>query len=192
MQKTANFKLQTSIRDVDYTHSRELDRNLFERLSSLDFIKKNENIIITGPTGSGKSYLAQALGVHACHMLHSTMYYSTTRLMDEVDLAKLQGNYLEFLKKIQKVQLIILDDFGLTQINLTQRQALLDIIEHKYDKASMIITSQIPVKEWHSLIGEDTIADAIMDRIVYSSHRINLKGESMRKKRDVNKKITKK
>ena len=101
--------------------------------------------------------------------------------MDEVKLSKLQGNYLAFLKKIQNTELLILDDFALTAIDQLQRQALLDIVEHKYDSASIIFTSQIPVKEWHALIGEDTIADAILDRIVYSSHRIELGGESMRK-----------
>lgn len=179
----AHFKLQASIRDIDYSHSRNLDQNLFERLTSLDFIKRHENIIVTGPTGSGKSYLAQSLGMHACHMLHKTLYFNTARLMDEIKLSKLQGNYLAFLKKLQNSELLILDDFGLTAIDQLQRQALLDIVEHKYDNASIIFTSQIPVKEWHGLIGEDTIADAILDRIVYSSHRIELNGESMRKKK---------
>ncbi len=179
----AKFKRQSSIRDIDYSHPRNLDRNLFERLVSFDFIKHNENIIITGPTGSGKSYLSQALGVHACHMLFKTLYFNTARLMDEIKLSKLQGNYLSLLKKLQTAQLLILDDFGLTAIDQLQRQALLDIVEHKYDSASIIFTSQIPVKDWHGLIGEDTIADAILDRIVYSSHRIELNGESMRKKK---------
>lgn len=179
----AKFKHQSSIRDIDYSHPRNLDRNLFERLVSFDFIKKNENIIITGPTGSGKSYLAQALGVHACLMLFKTLYFNTARLMDEIKLSKLQGNYLSLLKKLQNAQLLILDDFGLTAIDQLQRQALLDIVEHKYDSASIIFTSQIPVKDWHGLIGDDTIADAILDRIVYSSHRIELNGESMRKKK---------
>jgi DNA replication protein DnaC len=179
----ANFKHLASIRDIDHSHARNLDQNLFERLTSLDFIKKNENIIITGPTGCGKSYLAQALDMHACHMLHKTLYFNTARLMDEIKLSKLQGNYLSLLKNIQSSQLLILDDFGLTAIDQLQRQALLDIVEHKYDSSSIIFTSQIPVKEWHGLIGEDTIADAILDRIVYSSHRIELNGESMRKKK---------
>ena len=177
----ARFKAQASVTDIDYSHPRNLDRNLFDRLTSLDFIRRNENIIITGPTGSGKSYLAQALGMQACRMLYKTFYFNMARLMDEISLAKLQGTYLAFLKKLQNAQLLIFDDFGLTPIDQAQRTALLDIVEHKYDKASIIFTSQIPVKNWHELIGENTIADAILDRIVYSSHRIELNGESMRK-----------
>jgi DNA replication protein DnaC len=177
----ANFKQQSSLRDVDYSHPRNLDRNLFERLASLDFIKRNENVIFTGPTGCGKSHLAQALGMHACNMIYKTLYFNMARLMDQIKLSKLQGEYLPFLKKIQNAQLLILDDFGLTALDQMQRQALLDIVEHKYDSASIIFTSQVPVKDWHGLIGEDTIADAILDRIVYSSHRIELDGESMRK-----------
>lgn len=180
---SAGFKHQASIRDIDYTHPRNLDRNLFERLASLEFIKRKENIIITGPTGSGKSYLAQALGVYACQMLHKTLYFNMARLMDQIKLSKVQGDYLKLLTKIQKATLVILDDFGLSAIDQSQRQALLDIVEHKYDAASIIITSQIPVKNWHGLIGEETIADAILDRIVYSSHRIELDGDSMRKKK---------
>lgn len=179
--KKAKFKCQASIRDINYTHPRNLDRNLFERLCELDFIKKSENIIITGPTGSGKSYLAQALGIYACQMTNKTLYFNTARLMDEIKLTKLQGNYLSFIKNLQNASLLILDDFGLTPLDQEQRKALLDIVEFKYDHSSMIFTSQIPVKDWHGLIGEDTIADAILDRIVYSSHRIELRGETMRK-----------
>ncbi len=181
LEAKAKFKIQASIRDVDYTHPRELDRNLFERLATLDFIKKSENIVITGPTGIGKSWLAQALGMHACHTLYKTLYFNTARLMDEIKLTRLQGNYVSFLKKIQNTQLLILDDFGLSPFDREQRQALLDIVEHKYDQASIIFTSQIPVEDWHGLIGESTIANAILDRIVYSSHRIELDGDTMRK-----------
>lgn len=177
----AKFKHQASIRDINYTHPRDLDKNTFERLASLEFINRSENIIITGPTGCGKSYLGQALGRYACHMLYKTLYFNTARLMEQIKLTTLQGNYLTFLKGLQNSKLLILDDFGLTAIDQQQRQALLDIVEHKYDTASIIFTSQIPVAEWHGLIGEDTIADAILDRIVYSSHRIELTGDSMRK-----------
>ena len=179
--KKAKFKYQASIRDINYTHPRNLDRNLFERLCELEFIKKSENIIITGPTGSGKSYLAQAIGTYACQMTNKTLYFNTARLMDEIKLTKLQGNYLSFIKNLQNASLLILDDFGLTPLDQEQRKALLDIVEFKYDHSSMVFTSQIPVKDWHGLIGEDTIADAILDRIVYSSHRIELNGETMRK-----------
>lgn len=181
LKAKAKFKIQASIRDVDYTHARELDRNLFERLATLDFIKRSENVIITGPTGIGKSWLAQALGMHACHMLYKTLYFNTARLMDEIKLTRLQGNYVSFLKKLQNTQLLILDDFGLSPFDREQRQALLDIVEHKYDQDSIIFTSQIPVQDWHGLIGESTIANAILDRIVYSSHRIELDGDTMRK-----------
>lgn len=181
LKAKAKFKIQASIRDVDYTHPRELDRNLFERLATLDFIKKSENIVITGPTGIGKSWLAQALGMHACHTLYKTLYFNTARFMDEIKLTRLQGNYVSFLKKIQNTQLLILDDFGLSPFDREQRQALLDIVEHKYDQSSIIFTSQIPVGDWHGLIGESTIANAILDRIVYSSHRIELNGDTMRK-----------
>ena len=181
LKAKAKFKIQASIRDVDYSHPRELDRNLFERLATLEFIKKSENIIITGPTGIGKSWLAQALGMHACHMLYKTLYFNSARLMDEIKLTKLQGNYVSFLKKIQNTQLLILDDFGLSPLDQEQRQALLDIVEHKYDQSSIIFTSQIPVQNWHGLIGESTIANAILDRIVYSSHRMELDGDTMRK-----------
>jgi DNA replication protein DnaC len=181
LKAKAKFKIQASIRDVDYTHPRKLDRNLFERLATLDFIKKCENIIITGPTGIGKSWLAQALGMHACHMLYKTVYFNTARLMDEIKLTRLQGNYVSFLKKIQNAQLLIMDDFGLSPFDREQRQALLDIVEHKYDQASIIFTSQIPVQDWHGLIGESTIANAILDRIAFSSHRIELDGDTMRK-----------
>ena len=177
----AKFKIHPSVADIDYTHPRNLDHNLFDRLASLNFIKRDENIIITGPAGCGKSYLAQALGMQACRMMYKTFYFNMARLMDEISLAKLQGTYLALLKKLQNAQLLIIDDFGLTAIDPVQRNALLDIVEHKYDNASIIFTSQIPVKNWHELIGENTIADAILDRIAYSSHRIELNGESMRK-----------
>lgn len=177
----AGFKLQASPTDIDYTANRGVDKNYFERLLSLEFIKKNQNIILTGATGVGKSYLAQAIGHQACVMLYKTFYYKTSKLMEALKLAKVNGTYLKTLKKLQKVPLLILDDFGLHPFDNTGREALMDLIEDRDHKASTIIASQIPVSGWHELIGEGTIADAILDRIVNSSHRIELSGESMRK-----------
>lgn len=178
---SAGFRYPASIQDIDYTANRSLDRNTFERLTLLDFIKRGENVIFTGATGTGKSYLAQALGHHACSMQYKTLYFNFARLTDQVRLSKLEGNYMKLLTKIEKADLLIIDDFGLTAFDEHARNALMDIVEAKYDKSSIIIAAQIPVKCWHETIGEGTIADAILDRMVHASHRIELTGESMRK-----------
>jgi DNA replication protein DnaC len=178
----ASFKLQASLRDIDYTAHRGLEKNYFERLLTLDFISHHQNIIITGPTGVGKSYLAQAIGHHACTMLYKTLYYNTSRLMELLKTARLDGSYLQLIKRLKRSSLLILDDFGLAPFDSQSRQALMDLIEDRHDHNSTIITSQIPVSGWHELIGEGTIADAILDRIVNSSHRLNLDGQSLRKK----------
>ncbi len=179
--KNARFRYPATVQDIDYSANRQLDKNTYQRLALLDFVKNRENIIITGATGTGKSYLAQALGNQACLMLFKTLYYNTARLMDHLKLARLEGNYTKLLTKIEKTDLLILDDFGLAAFDNQSRQALMDIIESKYDRSSIIIGSQIPISGWHEIIGEGTIADAILDRIVHSSHRIELKGESLRK-----------
>ncbi len=179
--KNARFRFAATVKDIDYTANRQLDKNTFQRLALLDFIRGKENIIITGATGTGKSYLAQALGHQACMMMFKTLYYNTARLMEHLKLARLEGNYTKTILAIEKANLLILDDFGLVSFDNQARQALMDIVESKYNRTSIIISSQIPVSGWHDLIGEGTIADAILDRIVYSSHRIQLKGESLRK-----------
>ena len=139
-------------------------------------------ILITGPTGTGKSWLGQAIGRQACLMLFKTRYFVTARFFDEAKLAKLDGSWPKLLKTLHKTDLLILDDFGLHPMDPADRQLLLDVIETRHQTASTILCSQIPVSGWHKLIGEGTIADAILDRVVYSSHRIELKGESLRKK----------
>jgi DNA replication protein DnaC len=183
--KNARFRSQADIQDIDYSAQRGLDKNTFDRLASLDFLAKNQNIIITGPTGIGKSYLAQALGRKACFNLHRTLYYTTARLVDDIQMARIQGTYHKLINNIQKAKLLILEDFGLVPFDQNGRQALMDIVEHKYDQSSLIITSQVPVASWHQLIGEGTIADAVLDRIIHASHRINLNGDSLRKNRKV-------
>jgi DNA replication protein DnaC len=177
----ARFRQSASIAQVDYATQRNLEKNMYQRLTSLEFMKQRQNVILTGPSGVGKSYLAQAIGNHACMMAHKVSYNTTARLLNKLKLAKLDGTYLKELKKLAKTDLLILDDFGLQAFDTHAREALMDIIDDRYNQSSTIIASQIPVSVWYDIIGEGTIADAILDRLVNSSHRIDLKGESLRK-----------
>ncbi|WP_321299935.1 IS21-like element helper ATPase IstB [Marinifilum fragile] len=179
--KQAAFRQKASVEEVHFEPARNLDRNMFNRLGTLDFLKRKENLIITGASGVGKSYLAQALGHQACFNGLKTLYSNTARLFARMKLAKTDGTYLKELSKLQKTNLLILDDFGLQALDNHSREALMDIIDDRYNKTSTIVVSQIPVSVWYDIIGEGTIADAILDRIVNSSHRIDLKGESLRK-----------
>lgn len=179
--KQANFRQKASLAEVNYSSNRNLDKNMFVRLGSLDFIAKKENLILTGASGVGKSYLAQALGHQACMMEYKTIYSNTARLFKKLKLRKIDGTYLKELNKLLKADLLILDDFGLQAFDNHARETLMDIIDDRYNKTSTILSSQIPVSAWYDIIGEGTIADAILDRIVNSSHRIDLKGESLRK-----------
>jgi len=180
--KQAHFKMSATVRDIDYKASRNLDRNVLERLLQLEFVRRKENVIITGPTGVGKSYIAQAIGIHACNYGIKTMYYNTARLFSQLKLNKLDGTYLRELRKLENTGLLILDDFGLQALDNHMREALLNVIEDRFQKNSIIVTSQIPISKWYEVIGEGTIADAILDRLINSSHRIELSGESLRKK----------
>lgn len=180
--KRAGFRQQASATDIDYQPDRGLDKTMMGRLLSLTFVKGAENLIITGPTGTGKSWLGQAIGHQACLMQLKTRYFVTARFFDEAKLAKLDGSWPKLLKSLYKTDLLILDDFGLHPMDAIDRHMLLDLIEARHQAASTILCSQIPVSGWHKLIGEGTIADAILDRVVFSSHRIELKGESLRKK----------
>jgi DNA replication protein DnaC len=179
----ADFRQHAAINDVDFTSPRNLEKNMFNRLTTLDFIKKSENIIVTGASGVGKSYLTQALGQQACLVGFKTKYWLTSRLFNYLKMAKVDGTYSRELNKIVKMDLLILDDFGLQAFDNNAREALLDIIEDRFNKNSTIVASQIPVSKWKEIIGESTIADAILDRLVNSSHRIDLKGESLRKQK---------
>lgn len=180
--KAARFRYQASIEDLDYTLDRNLDKNKMLRLADCSWIDNGQDILITGPTGVGKSFIATALGFQACSYGYSTSYYSSSRLFAELTISKTDGMYLKLINRIRKNKVFILDDFGLEKLNDVSRMALLDIIEEYHRRKSIIIVAQIPVSRWHETIGEPTIADAIMDRIVFNSHRIELKGESVRKK----------
>ena len=181
LTKQAGFRQKASLAEINYSEPRNLEKNMFARLGTLNFITKSENLIITGPSGVGKSYLAQALGHQACINHHKVTYSTTSRLLNQLKLSKVDGTYLKALNKLSKTKLLILDDFGLQAFDNFAREALMDIIDERFGKASTIISSQLPVSAWYDIIGENTIADALLDRIVHSSHRINLKGESLRK-----------
>ena len=180
--RVAGFRYKASLEQVDYGIDRGLDKNEVHRLAGLDFVKEHKDLFITGSTGTGKSYLATALGYQACQSGYKVMYVNTAKLMGQLKLAKAKGTILAELKRIERADLLILDDFGLQPFDAQSRASLLDIIEDRHQKRSTVVTSQIPVKEWYDIIGEKTIADAILDRIVHHSLRVELYGESLRRR----------
>jgi len=180
--RQARFRYHASLEEIDFIQNRNLDKNQFLRFTDCSFIDRRENILITGPTGVGKSYLISALGHQACLKGYKVLYFNCQKLFSSLKVAKADGSYPKELTRIEKADLLILDDFGLQSLDPHTRMILLEIIEDRYDKRSAIIGSQFPVDKWYDLIGEGTIADAILDRLYHGSHRIDLKGESLRKK----------
>jgi DNA replication protein DnaC len=181
--RKARLKQQACIEDIDYRHARGLDRSLMVDLANCQWIKKHLNILITGPTGVGKSWIACALAHKACREGYSAQYLRLPRLLEELPLAKGDGSYPKLLAGLAKMDLLILDDWGLSKLTTDQRQDLLEILEDRHEIRSTIVTSQIPINKWHQIIGDPTLADAILDRLVHNAYKINLKGESLRKKR---------
>jgi DNA replication protein DnaC len=182
LYRTAKFRYSAAVEELEFSPQRGLDKMQVLRLADVSFIKKKENILITGATGSGKSYIASALGNQACMQGFRTLYYNTTKLFPKLKMLKADGSYMKEIARIEKQDLLILDDFGIQQLDQMGRMALLEIIEDRHGRASTIVASQLPVTKWFETIGDSTIADAILDRLAHTAHRIELKGESMRKK----------
>lgn len=182
LQKKAGFRYQASIEELKYNAARGLDTSLITRLATADYIHKGESVLITGSTGSGKSFLASALGHHACGQGFKVTYFNMQKLLLRTKMARAEGTIIKLFDRIAKADLIILDDFGLTHLDQQQQLDLMEIIEDRHAKKSTIIASQLPVASWFDIIGEATIADAIIDRLINTSYRIELKGDSMRKK----------
>lgn len=180
--KLAKLRLPATIEQIECSASRGLTKQQLSLLMEGSYIRGGEPLLITGATGSGKSFLACALGHHACTMGHKVAYLNMNRFTERIMLAKLDGSYLKVLNFYERMPLLILDDFGLTPMDHTMRLALLQIVEDRYAKKSIIITSQLPVSKWHAYINEDTLADAILDRLTAKAHRIELKGQSRRRK----------
>ena len=179
--KQASFRYKASLEEVDYSLERGLERNLLERLAELSFVKESRDLFITGSSGTGKSYIATALGYRACQKGMKVLYANTARLMGQLKMAKAKGTILQELKKIERADLLVLDDFGIQPFDAGGRMNLMDIVEDRHGKKSTLITAQVPVKDWYDIIGEKTIADAVLDRIVHQAIRIELHGDSIRK-----------
>lgn len=180
--KTAKLKVQASPEDIDYTSSRGLDKRQIASLLGGDWIQRGQNLIVTGPTGVGKTWLACAFGQQAVRQGYVVAYHRLSRLLEEVDIAREDGSLPKLRAQLARARLLILDDWGVAKLTSRDRQELLEIVDDRVGTLSLVITAQIPIAEWHACIGEPTIADAILDRVVHNAHRIELKGDSLRKR----------
>lgn len=181
--RNAKLKINGCIEDIDFRTPRGMDKSVVLRLANCDWIKSAQNIIITGPTGVGKTYLACAIANRACRMGYSAFYIRVPRLFQELAMARGDGSYPKTMKKLLKANVLIIDDLGLAPMSATERRDLLEVVEDRHGLASTIVATQLPISNWHENIQDPTIADAILDRLIHNAHKINLKGESMRKLR---------
>lgn len=183
LQKSAHFRYQASIQELHMETSRGLDKSLVANLATGNYIAKGEAVLVSGSTGTGKSFFASALGHHACSQGYKVVYYNLQKLLLKTKMSRIDGTIYKFFEKLSRTDLLILDDFGLTHLEQQQRMDFMEIIEDRHACKATIIASQLPVASWYDVIGENTIADALLDRMVHTSYRIELKGESLRKKR---------
>jgi len=179
----AKLRQSACLEDIDFRHPRGLDKSIIIQLASGQWIKEANNVLIIGPTGVGKTYLACALAHKACQQDYSALYFRLPRLLQQLDIAKGDGRYGKILKGFAKTNLLVIDDWGLKKFIKDQSHDILEILEDRHRLRSTLITSQVPVDHWHEIVGDPTLADAILDRLVHNAYRINLKGESMRKKK---------
>ena len=179
--RAAKLRLQACVEDIDYRHPRGLERTQMAQLVSCDWIIHHHNLCITGPTGSGKTWLSCALGNQACRQGLSVRYLRVPRLFEQLRIAHADGSYSRLMNQLAKTDLVLLDDWGMQKISAPQRQDLMEVIEERHGLKSTLIASQLPTQHWHEYIGDATLADAILDRLLHNAHRLSLKGESMRK-----------
>ncbi|MEI7563623.1 MAG: IS21-like element helper ATPase IstB [bacterium] len=179
--KSANLRVPASIENIHYNPRRNLDKSVMQGFYSCSWILQKQDILINGSTGAGKTYISCALGEIACRNGYQTLYYRTTNLLTQIAVSRADGTYVKLLATLKKVPVLILDDFGLVPLGSAEGREISDIIESRCKERSTIIAGQIPVEEWHQFMVDPTVADAIIDRIVYTSHRIKIEGESMRK-----------
>lgn len=179
--RTAKLRVHATIEKIDFLSKRTLNKMTITRLAECHWISKNENVILTGPTGVGKSYVGCALCHQACVNEKRVLYFNSGKLFSDLKIAKADGTYRRRIEKLKKVDVVMIDDFGLHPIDRDGRLALLDILEDRYGSGALILTTQVPISGWHDLIGDKTIADAICDRLVHNAHRIQIDGESYRK-----------
>jgi DNA replication protein DnaC len=182
LQKNARFRYRASIEELTFDSSRGLDKALIANLATGEYLEKGESVLITGKTGVGKSFLASALGLQACAQGYSVEYFNAQKMFLRLKMARLEGTILKFFDKLAKTKLLIIDDFGLAHLDKQQQMDLMDIMEDRHGRSSTIFTSQLPVANWYDVFGEGTIADAVLDRLVHTSYRIEFNDQNMRKK----------
>lgn len=179
--KQARLRMPACMEDINYQHPRGLEKTVMRALSSCQWISDHQNVLIVGPTGVGKTYLACALANQACRHGFKTVYYRTSRLFTDLAIARGDGSYPKMMNQLAKVALLVLDDWGISHLTTTETRDLMEVIEDRSQNGSTILVSQLPIEEWHSAMPDPTVADAILDRLVHSSHKLNLQGDSMRK-----------